>query len=51
MRTRTFRKAAVAAALALSALACKDVLDVELPGKVTEEALNNPVNAAVLTNG
>lgn len=51
MRTRTIRKAAVAAALVLSALACKDVLDVELPGKVTEDALNNPVNAAVLTNG
>lgn len=31
--------------------ACKGVLDVELPGKVTDEALNSPLNATVLANG
>lgn len=51
MRTRTFRKALMAAALGLSIAACKDILDVELPGKVTDDALNNPVNATVIANG
>lgn len=52
MRIQTNRS--VRAILGLTLLlttACKGILDVELPGKVTEESLNSPLNAAVLTNG
>ena len=31
--------------------ACKGILDVSLPGKVTSDALNNPLQAQVLANG
>src|SRR5438094_9119620 len=31
--------------------ACKGILDVTLPGKVTSDALNNPLQARVLANG
>jgi len=52
MRIDTLRTIGAVGCAALITLAgCKNALDVELPGKVTEEALNSPLNAAVLANG
>lgn len=52
MRTNTKRAlGTVGIAVLLTIVGCKNALDVDLPGKVTEEALNNPLNASVLANG
>ncbi len=52
MRIQTLRTIGAVGSAALITLAgCKNALDVELPGKVTEDALNSPLNASVLTNG
>jgi hypothetical protein len=52
MRTRTHTRIVVALSLSLLLLtACKGILDVSLPGKVTTEALDNPLQAQVLANG
>ncbi len=52
MRIDTLRTIGAVGCAALITLAgCKGALDVELPGKVTEEALNSPLNASVLANG
>lgn len=53
MRTKipTQLIAALLCASMLSQTACKGILDVSLPGKVTSDALNNPLQAQVLANG
>ena len=53
MRTKTPTQIIVALLCAIMALqgGCKGILDVSLPGKVTSDALNNPLQAQVLANG
>lgn len=54
-RRRSSRSAGRVAALtvlvlALATAGCEGLLDVELPGEVTEDNLNNPAQAAILAN-
>ena len=51
MRTHTMRTLAAVASAALLTVACQNALEVDLPGKVTGDALNNPQNAGVLSAG
>lgn len=52
MTTYTRRLVAGVSGVFLGALAaCSNALEVRLPGVVTEEALNNPLNASALANG
>jgi starch-binding outer membrane protein, SusD/RagB family len=53
MRNKTpshFAAALMSACLVLQT-SCKDILEVQLPGKVTEDALDNPLLAQVIANG
>jgi hypothetical protein len=43
--------AALAVAALLGAAGCQNALEVELPGRVTADDLNSPLNAGVLANG
>lgn len=53
MLTSSFSRCSIVAALAFTQVlaACNGVLDVEVPGRVREETLNNPTLAQTLVNG